>query len=85
MAEQNFPKGLIKIDAGIRDSSKKGIKQPIYLHRDCKPIDDVYLKENQGELFDEACGGYYHVYCVQREGWKRAVWIGEDKIIGKIK
>lgn len=59
--KRNNPKEwqeVINIDAGIRDSSKRGIKQPIFLHSDCKPINQVNLNENQGELFDNSCGEY---------------------------
>jgi len=58
--KRNYPNDwerIIKVDSGIRDSSKMGVRQPIFLHRECKPIDQVNLKENQEELFDNDCGG----------------------------
>ncbi len=41
---------VVKVDKAIRDSSKKGIREKIYLHRSCKPIDEVEFVDQQ-ELF----------------------------------
>ncbi len=55
-----YPKDFqkaIKIDAKIRNSSKRGIKEPIYVHRSCKPLSDVNFDDTQIDIFDE-CNGY---------------------------
>ena len=48
---------VIDVDNSIRDSSKRGIREPIYLHRSCKPIGEVDF-ESQQDMFDEQCDGY---------------------------
>lgn len=40
----------VKVDESIRDMSQKGAKEPIYVHRSCKPLKDVEFVD-QGELF----------------------------------
>jgi len=40
----------VKIDNAIRDSSKKGVKEPIYLHRSCTPLERVDFGD-QLEMF----------------------------------
>ncbi len=40
----------VKIDHAIRDSSKKGVKEPIYLHRSCTPLERVDFGD-QLEMF----------------------------------
>lgn len=47
----------VKLDKQIRDSSKKGEKQPIYLHKDCVPLSEANLNEDQLSLFPEECDG----------------------------
>ena len=37
------------------DISLKGIP---YLHRSLKPLDEVYLQEDQGNLFENECEGH---------------------------
>ena len=52
--KQNYPeewKKIIKVDEAIRNSSKRGSKDKLYLHRSLKPIKDAYLQEDQEELF----------------------------------
>ena len=53
--KQNYPKEwkkIIRVDDAIRDSSVKGKDhQKIFLHRSLKPINDVYLQEDQEDLF----------------------------------
>lgn len=39
------------VDTAIRDSSKRGIKQPIFLHDSCLPLSEVDLSENQMTLW----------------------------------
>ena len=40
----------IEVDESIRDMSQKGIKEPIYVHRSCTPLQDVEFADQQ-ELF----------------------------------
>ena len=40
----------VKVDEAIRDSSKKGVKEPIYLHRSCTPLERVDFGD-QLEMF----------------------------------
>ena len=47
----------VKIDKVIRDSTKRGIKSPIYLHSSCKPLDQVNFDESQMSLWGD-CGPY---------------------------
>jgi hypothetical protein len=52
--KQNYPeewKKVIKVDEAIRDSSKRGVKDKLYLHRSLKPIAEAYLQEDQEDLF----------------------------------
>jgi len=48
---------IVNIDHAIRNSSKRGVNQPIYLHRSCVPIDKVIFDENQGDFFENECEG----------------------------
>jgi hypothetical protein len=60
--KNNHPKDFEdakRIDHAIRDSSKQGVKQPIYLHRSCKPLDKVSFDETQGNLWGN-CGPFCH-------------------------
>ena len=52
--KQNYPKEwkkAIKVDEAIRDSSKRGLNDQLYLHRTLKPIKEAYLQEDQEDLF----------------------------------
>jgi len=52
--KENYPKEwtrVVKVDEAIRNSSKRGDDDPLYLHRSLKPIDEAYLQEDQGDLF----------------------------------
>ena len=40
----------VKVDEAIRDSRKKGVKEPIYLHRSCTPLERVDFGD-QLEMF----------------------------------
>jgi len=53
-------KNAIKIDKAIRDSSKRGIKERIYLHRSCKPLSEVQFDEQQTDFWGE-CSGNCHL------------------------
>tara|TARA_Y100000310_G_C20140791_1_gene560185 strand:- start:90 stop:587 length:498 start_codon:yes stop_codon:yes gene_type:complete len=48
----------VKVDDVIRDSSKKGLTDRIYLHRQLKPLNEVELRENQIDMFENECEGY---------------------------
>jgi hypothetical protein len=50
-------KRLVHLDEQIRNSTKKGIEQPIFLHRSCQPLKDVDLHENQLDIFISECSG----------------------------
>jgi hypothetical protein len=53
-------KAIVKLDYAIRDSSQKGVQNPIYLHRSCQPLDKVELKENQMQIgFERDCKGSF--------------------------
>tara|TARA_Y100000310_G_scaffold195391_1_gene195376 strand:+ start:43 stop:819 length:777 start_codon:yes stop_codon:yes gene_type:complete len=52
--KEDYPeewKKAIKVDKAIRDSSKRGVKDQLFLHRSLKPIEEAYLQEDQEELF----------------------------------
>ena len=52
--KQKYPKEwkkVIKVDNAIRESSKRGEDDKLYLHRTLKPIDEAYLHEDQEDLF----------------------------------
>ena len=56
--KRNYPddfQDAIDVDALIRDSSKRGIKEKIYVHRSMKPLSEAEFDENQKE-FDECSG-----------------------------
>ncbi len=50
-------KRAVEIDKIIRNSTSKGIKTNIYLHRSLKPIDEINFENTQGDLFDDECSG----------------------------
>lgn len=53
-----FQKAL-KCDYAIRDSSMRGIKEKLYLHKSLVPLDKVILSnENQIDMFGNECEGY---------------------------
>ena len=41
---------LVEVDEAIRDMSKRGKEEPIFIHRSCKPLKDVEFVDQQ-ELF----------------------------------
>ena len=51
-------KKAIQVDNTIRNSSKKGVREPIFLHRTRKPLDEVDF-ESQLDMFDESCDSGY--------------------------
>lgn len=44
------------IDERIRNSTKKGIKQPIYVHDSLKPLRSIPFKKMKGTFFDKSFG-----------------------------
>lgn len=48
---------VIKLDERIRNSTRKGVAKPIYLHRSAQPLKDADLQENQLDLFTAECSG----------------------------
>ena len=51
---------VVQVDRSIRNRSRNGVNQRIYLHRSLKPIDTADLQENQLDLLDE-CEGFCHI------------------------
>ena len=47
----------VHLDQNIRHSSQRGIRQAVYLHRTCMPLEEVNLQENQTDLFKGECAG----------------------------
>lgn len=46
----------VRVDKAIRNSSKRGIKQPVYLHRSLKPLDEVSFDPDSRIEFGECSG-----------------------------
>lgn len=46
----------VKVDYAIRDSSKRGVEQPIFLHRSLKPLDQVEFDPDSKIEFGECSG-----------------------------
>lgn len=58
--KQTAPKDFkeaVKIDYAIRNSTKKGIIAPLYLHDSLKPLDKVDLSENQTTIWGNCTDG----------------------------
>lgn len=51
---------VVDLDSKIRDSSKKGVERPIYLHDSMLPLDQIEFVENQTNMFDD-CEGFCHI------------------------
>lgn len=47
----------IEVDKQIRNSSKRGIKEPIFLHRSCKPLEEIDFENLEYDLYDDECSG----------------------------
>ena len=47
----------VEVDRRIRNSSKRGIKEPIFLHRKCEPLENIDFDNTQGNLFNDECSG----------------------------
>lgn len=50
----------VAVDASIRDSTAKGIQQPIFLHKSCKPLSEVRFR-SEDEAAGLECSGHCHV------------------------
>lgn len=55
----DFERAVV-VDSKIRDSSRRGINQPIYVHRTLKPLSEVQFDESQTEMWGD-CYGFCHV------------------------
>ena len=60
MKKENSKEGktAIKVDGAIRDSSQRGKRDKLYLHRSLKPLNEVYFQENQLDMFENECEGH---------------------------
>ena len=61
---QNEPEDFeaaVKIDEAIRNSSKKGIKNKIFLHRSCKPLSEISFTAGLPDLWQGECLDNCHV------------------------
>lgn len=58
-APQDFA-DAVRVDEAIRNSTRKGIHHPVYLHRSCRPLADVAFDVKQDEDWAE-CSGNCHV------------------------
>jgi len=60
--KKNHPdlfKNAVKCDEAIRNSSKRGSKDKLYLHKSLIPLKDVEFNgENQVDMFDNECEGH---------------------------
>lgn len=49
------------VDDSMRNSSKKGIRQPIFLHESCIPLRNVVFPEDVPDLWSGDCSGTCHI------------------------
>lgn len=50
----------VQVDEAIRNSTRKGIKNPVYLHRSCRPLSEAAFNSKQDEEWGE-CSGNCHI------------------------
>jgi len=50
----------VAVDLAIRNSTRSGIRNPVYLHRSCRPLAEVIFDTDQKEEWGE-CSGNCHV------------------------
>jgi len=50
----------VKVDHTIRDSTKKGINNPCYLHKSLQPLDKVKF-DDSSDLWEGECSGNCHI------------------------
>lgn len=48
----------VAFDEKIRFNTRKGLKNPVFLHKSCKPLSEIDFMEDQMDLFGEECEGY---------------------------
>jgi hypothetical protein len=53
-------KAAVRVDRAIRNSSKKGIKQQVFLHESGVPLEDVVFKAGLPDLWHGECSGNCH-------------------------
>lgn len=53
-------KAAVQVDEAIRNSTKKGIHSPAYLHDSCKPLNTVDLSAQQTDMWKGECSGVCH-------------------------
>lgn len=53
-------KAAVLVDRAIRDSSKEGVKQPIFLHESCTPLEDIVFAPGLPDLWHGECSGGCH-------------------------
>ena len=51
-------KKSVDLDYKMRTRENTSLKGEPYLHKSLKPLDEVYLQENQGNLFENECEGH---------------------------
>lgn len=51
----------IAVDEAIRNSTKKGILSPAYLHDSCKPLKEIDLSSHATDLWKGECSGTCHI------------------------
>lgn len=65
--KENHPeefKQAVEFDKNIRDMSKQGVENKIFLHRSCQPLDEVDFEarlngaKGQKSLFEGSCGAF---------------------------
>ena len=49
---------ILDVDNKIRNNTKRGEKDKLYLHRSLKPMSEAYFQENQLDLFENECEGH---------------------------
>lgn len=57
--KNNHPKewnAIVRLDGKIRNASRAGVNNPIFLHRSLKPLGKVDLRDNQTQIFKECAG-----------------------------
>lgn len=51
----------IEVDEAIRNSAKKGINSPAYLHDSCKPLKEIDFSSHANDLWKGECSGTCHI------------------------
>ena len=51
-------KKAIEVDKKIRKRKNISLKNDVYLHKSCKPLDEVDFTENQIDMFENECEGH---------------------------